>query len=235
MGTMRSIRFGVALLALVCFAGCAGVAAREPQACAAWGGLLGGGLGIGIAQAAGADGADDTGVNLGSLAGGAALGAAAGYAICKALQPEPPPPPPPPPPRPKPTPPPPPPPPPPPKPAGPDPCQERVSFGGVNFDFDKASIREDARPVLGKWAERLIKCGNVNLTIEGHTDSVGPESYNLVLSERRGNSVRDFLVSKGVPASRLNVIGYGETRPIASNATREGRAKNRRVDMVPVQ
>ncbi len=122
-----------------------------------------------------------------------------------------------------------------PAPRGPDPCQERVSFGGVNFDFDKATVRDDARPVLRQWGERLTQCGNVNLMIEGNTDSVGPEAYNQVLSERRANSVRDFLVSRGVPANRLNVAGYGETRPIASNATAEGRAKNRRVDIVPVQ
>lgn len=116
-----------------------------------------------------------------------------------------------------------------------NPCEERVSFGGVNFDFDRAAIRNDAKPVLRDWAARLARCGNVNLTIEGHTDSVGAETYNLALSERRANAVLEYLVAQGVPAARLNVAAYGETRPVASNATPEGRAKNRRVDIVPVQ
>jgi len=116
-----------------------------------------------------------------------------------------------------------------------NPCEERVSFGGVNFDFDRAAIRDDAKPVLRDWAARLTRCGNVNLTIEGHTDSVGAEAYNLLLSERRANAVLQYLVGEGVPATRQNVAAYGETRPVASNATADGRAKNRRVDIVPVQ
>jgi OOP family OmpA-OmpF porin len=108
----------------------------------------------------------------------------------------------------------------------------RVAFGGVNFDFNKATIRSEAGPVLNQWSERLSGCPEVALQIEGHTDATGPEAYNQVLSERRANSVRDYLVSRGIDASRLNPVGRGETRPVASNSTREGRGENRRVEII---
>jgi len=68
--------------------------------------------------------------------------------------------------------------------------------------------------------------------VVGYTDSTGPAKYNQGLSERRAKSVYDYFVSKGIAADRLTTKGYGEERPVASNATREGRAKNRRVELV---
>jgi Outer membrane protein and related peptidoglycan-associated (lipo)proteins len=65
----------------------------------------------------------------------------------------------------------------------------------------------------------------------GHTDSIGTEAYNQKLSERRANAVKAYLVSKGVPASKITTLGKGETQPVATNKTKEGRAKNRRVDV----
>ena len=68
--------------------------------------------------------------------------------------------------------------------------------------------------------------------VAGHTDSTGAEEYNQGLSERRANSVKDYLVSKGVQAQRLQAKGYGESMPVASNDTKEGRAENRRVELI---
>jgi outer membrane protein OmpA-like peptidoglycan-associated protein len=70
-----------------------------------------------------------------------------------------------------------------------------------------------------------------SFTIEGHTDSVGSERSNQILSERRANAVRDYLIANGISDDRLTAVGYGETRPIDSNKTRSGRANNRRVEV----
>lgn len=123
---------------------------------------------------------------------------------------------------------------PPPAPAAkPDPCKEKVSLPGVNFDFAKATIRPDGEKVLGEWEARLEQCSDVHVAIHGFTDSIGSEAYNLKLSQRRADAVRDFLVKKGVSASRLTTKGFGKADPVASNDTPEGRAQNRRVELVP--
>jgi len=99
----------------------------------------------------------------------------------------------------------------------------------VEFDFDKAEIRPGYHARLGDAAAFMKEHQNAVATIEGHTDSTGPDAYNQKLSERRAAAVRDYLIDKGkVEASRLKTVGYGETRPIADNATREGRQRNRR-------
>ena len=100
----------------------------------------------------------------------------------------------------------------------------------IEFDFDKAVIRPDYHATLGDVAEFMDKYPNAVATIEGHTDSTGPEGYNQGLSEQRANAVRDFLSgNKKIDANRLKTVGYGETRPIADNGTRDGRQRNRRV------
>ena len=71
----------------------------------------------------------------------------------------------------------------------------------------------------------------VNLTIEGHTDNVGDDAYNMKLSQQRTESVKEYLISKGISAARLTAIGYGETKPVADNAKAAGKAKNRRVEL----
>lgn len=103
---------------------------------------------------------------------------------------------------------------------------------GVNFDFDKAVIRPQDYAKLDQDIDALKAWGDVDVEVAGHTCSIGTEEYNLGLSQRRAEAVRNYLVSKGVPADRLTVRGYGESRPVASNATREGRAQNRRVELV---
>lgn len=103
---------------------------------------------------------------------------------------------------------------------------------GVNFDFDKAVIRPQDYAKLDQDVEALKAWGDVDVEVAGHTCSIGTEEYNLGLSQRRAEAVRNYLVSKGVSADRLTARGYGESRPVASNATREGRAQNRRVELV---
>ncbi|MDO9387573.1 MAG: OmpA family protein [Thiobacillus sp.] len=103
---------------------------------------------------------------------------------------------------------------------------------GVNFDFDKAVIRPQDYAKLDQDVDAMKAWGDVDVEVAGHTCSIGTEEYNLGLSQRRAEAVRNYLVSKGVSADRLTARGYGESRPVASNATREGRAQNRRVELV---
>jgi outer membrane protein OmpA-like peptidoglycan-associated protein len=103
---------------------------------------------------------------------------------------------------------------------------------GVNFDFDKAVIRPQDYAKLDQDVDAMKAWGDVDVEVAGHTCSIGTDEYNLGLSLRRAEAVRNYLVSKGVSADRLTVRGYGESRPVASNATREGRVQNRRVELV---
>ncbi len=89
-----------------------------------------------------------------------------------------------------------------------------------------------AHPAFDKAAALLQKHERVVVEVAGHTDSVGSDEYNMGLSDRRANSVKDYLTAKGVKASRLSAHGYGESRPVASNDTDEGRAENRRVELI---
>lgn len=121
------------------------------------------------------------------------------------------------------------PPPPPPPPA--PPTKRRIVLRALHFDFDKATIRSDARPVLDEAVRTLKEEPGIIVIAEGHTDSVGSEQYNQRLSLRRAEAVKDYLVRNGIDASRIRVEGRGESNPVASNATAEGRAQNRRVEL----
>jgi outer membrane protein OmpA-like peptidoglycan-associated protein len=107
-----------------------------------------------------------------------------------------------------------------------------IELEGVYFDFDKATIKPEGMAVLDQAAALLQKHERVVVEVAGHTDSVGSDAYNQGLSERRANSVKDYLTSKGVTATRLTARGYGEAQPVASNDTDEGRAENRRVELI---
>ncbi|MGE5189376.1 MAG: OmpA family protein [Gemmatimonadota bacterium] len=102
---------------------------------------------------------------------------------------------------------------------------------GILFDVNKDVVKPEAKTSLAKAAEVLVKYPDTYITVEGHTDSTGSAQYNQDLSERRADRVRDVLVQYGVPPARLSVKGYGETDPIADNATEEGRQANRRVQL----
>lgn len=103
-----------------------------------------------------------------------------------------------------------------------------VSLSGVNFNFDSATLTAKGKSILDSSMSSLK--ASSSLTIEGHTDSTGPDAYNQSLSERRAKSVASYLKSKGVSAS-MATVGKGESSPTASNDTRAGRAANRRVEI----
>jgi len=130
----------------------------------------------------------------------------------------------------------PPPPPPPPAPApAPAPVAKKIVLRGINFDFDKANIKPEFTPVLDEGVDILKANPDVKIVIGGHTDSIGTPEYNQKLSERRAQSVLDYFAKKGIDKNRMKAVGYGETKPIADNKTKEGRALNRRVELQVVQ
>jgi OOP family OmpA-OmpF porin len=207
---MVSSRRVLVILVLVPLAwGCASGRTASLVECAAMGAAAGAGAGA-------ATGHQIEEGDAAAIGGGAAIGIVAGavlgYGVCalipEAEEPAPPPPP---------------------------PAAEKLVLRGVNFAFASDQVDEASKLVLQVAAEQLQKRTDVRVRVEGHTDATGPEDYNQTLSERRANSVRKILVENGVSASRLDAVGFGESRPIASNDTREGRALNRRVELVPIQ
>ena len=101
----------------------------------------------------------------------------------------------------------------------------------ILFDFNSADLRSESRSTLRDLASNFQRYPDETVSVEGHTDNVGSPSYNQTLSERRAYSGKDYLVSQGMPSSRITAIGYGETRPKATNDTPEGRQLNRRVEI----
>jgi peptidoglycan-associated lipoprotein len=109
-----------------------------------------------------------------------------------------------------------------------------LMFEDVHFDFDRYNLRPDALKILDDAITKLQANPTLNVTIEGHCDSIGTVEYNLALGERRANAVRDYLVSRGIGMNRLRTVSYGEERPIADNNTAEGRAMNRRAHLAVI-
>ncbi len=97
------------------------------------------------------------------------------------------------------------------------------------FDFDKSTLKAEGKAKLDELASKLGQVNVETIVATGHTDSIGTDSYNQALSERRANTVKAYLVSKGVAADRVLVEGKGEAQPVADNKTKAGRAQNRRV------
>lgn len=188
--------------------------------CAVMGGALLGGAGA----AAGIQSSNNGNEwKYGLIGGGSglAVGAGAGYLVCSLwpeAKPEPPKPPPPPPRE-------------APKPPPPPPQAERIVLRGVNFAFNSDVVDASSLVVLEVAAEALRNNPGVRVKVEGYTDSIGADAYNMSLSERRAESVRRVLVEKGVPAPRLSAEGFGKSNPVASNATEDGRRLNRRVEL----
>jgi outer membrane protein OmpA-like peptidoglycan-associated protein len=107
-----------------------------------------------------------------------------------------------------------------------------VTFeSGLLFDYDSDVVKSTAASNLRSFAQSLDKYPNTDIMIVGHTDAQGSDSYNQGLSERRAAAARNYLIAQGVPSSRIRTAGRGETEPIASNDTEEGRALNRRVEI----
>jgi OmpA-OmpF porin, OOP family len=218
MRKMQFLAVGAALM--LGLTGCA-MQDRRWGSCAVAGGVIGGVIG-GTAGGVIANNVDNdptdserAGAIAGGAGGGALLGALLGHAICDPEVEAPPPPPaaapPPPPPAQKPL----------------------VTLHGANFDFDKATLKANAKPLLDEAAATMKSKPDMNVSIEGHTDSVGSDAYNQKLSERRAKAVRDYLADEGVSSSRMTIIGWGESKPAESNDTAEGRAENRRVEVIP--
>ncbi len=107
---------------------------------------------------------------------------------------------------------------------------------GVTFDTDSTVIKPTFRDTLDRVAQSMVQYPNSLIDVYGHTDSTGSDAYNQQLSERRAQAVAAYLSSRGVAASRIRSQGFGETQPVASNETEEGRAANRRVEIkiVPI-
>ncbi|WP_163557522.1 OmpA family protein [Halomonas sp. NO4] len=182
---------------------------QQPVVCGIAGGLAGGGIGY----ATSGESDEETGAAIGFT-----TGAAIGGLLCADRTPEPEP-------EPEPM------PEPEPEPA-PEPEFEPVVLSSdVNFAFDSAELRPAAESRLNEVAERLRENRDINVTIAGHTDSIGSAEYNRDLSQRRADSVRDYLVSQGIDTNRMRTVGYGEERPVATNETDAGRAQNRRVEI----
>ncbi|SEH74251.1 Outer membrane protein OmpA [Stutzerimonas xanthomarina] len=205
---MTSLRTAVPVIVMTTFlAGCAGVQKQDWPSCAAVGGVTGAALGA-IESS--------TYTGYGALIGG---GMAAAYcwangteqetvAVVETVEPapmaEP----------------------------EPEPVLEAVRVElDVKFDFDKATVREDAYDDIEVLADFMKQYDQTSTTVEGHTDSIGTDAYNQRLSTQRAQAVRDALVNRyGVEADRLEAVGYGESRPVADNSTDQGRAINRRVE-----
>src|SRR5262245_46675694 len=236
-GVMRFdtiFRSGLAAFLTIWLAGCATNGGPSPGVCA----LIGGGAGLvggGVAGGYYSDDHDDNDNNqligVGIAAAGTAVGAGLGYLVCSLMEEEPKPeprraPPPPPPPAPRAA--------PPPAPKEPDVCKEMVRIHDIKFENDKAEIQPNASTVLDQTAGALQKCPETRVRLNAYTDANGSDAYNQKLSDRRANAVREYLESQGVAAGRIEAKGLGESNPIADNATAEGRAENRRVEIEPI-
>jgi OmpA-OmpF porin, OOP family len=109
--------------------------------------------------------------------------------------------------------------------------RKELVLQGVNFETNKAVLTPDSLTVLDRVAASLRDWPEIRVEIGGHTDSQASNAYNLKLSDSRAKAVRDYLMSKGIDGSRMTAKGYGESKPIADNNTKEGRAQNRRVEL----
>ncbi len=107
-----------------------------------------------------------------------------------------------------------------------------ISMSDILFDVGKASLTADLKTNLAKISGILTIYKDANVIVEGHTDNQGSEEYNHKLSEKRASNVMDFMVTQGIDVKRLSSAGFGFTKPVAENTTKEGRQKNRRVDLV---
>jgi OOP family OmpA-OmpF porin len=204
-------------------AGCGSISPEEEKACligAGVGALAGGGIGAIAAAGPGHGKSSNYEIAVpAGVGGGLILGGIAGCLLGMHREAPPPPPPPLPPP--------------PPPPPAPPPA-EKIVLRGVHFNFDKSFIREVDKPVLDEAADTLKANPNVKVDVNGYCDWIGGERYNQKLSERRSASVAAYLEDKGIPADQLIPQGFGKTNFVATNNTREGRAENRRVELVPL-
>ena len=213
---MVTARGVVAVVTVLALGGCSSI--RKDQYCRwglpAWGAAMGAaGAGFGVGK-----GADDpsngeiAGATVGGALAGGLIGALVGYYVCEPAEAPPPPV------------------------AAPPPPPARgtklATLIGPNFAFNKWNLTPAGKEKVAEAARILKDNPSVRVSVDGHTDSIGSARYNQRLSERRARTVADALVEDGVSAKRLDVRGFGKSKPIADNATEEGRARNRRVEIV---
>ncbi len=118
-----------------------------------------------------------------------------------------------------------------PKPA-PQPVKQAISIQAeALFDFDKSVLKPAGKAAIDEAIAKMKKVDIEMVIAIGHTDSIGTDAYNQKLSERRATTVKEYMVSQGIPAAKITISGKGETQPVASNKTNDGRAKNRRVEI----
>jgi OOP family OmpA-OmpF porin len=216
MRDARIVAGGLALM--LALTGCANFSDRQWSTCAAAGGVVGavvGGVTGGTVANNANSNPDDTerGAAIGGgIVAGAALGALLGHVLCDPMKETPAPPPaaPPPP---------------------PPPSKKMVELHGPQFDFNKATLKPDGKKRVDTAVQTMKDEPSLKVSVDGHTDSIGSDAYNLKLSERRAQAVKDYMVSQGVSASRIATHGYGKSKPVADNKTAEGRAENRRVEI----
>ena len=108
-------------------------------------------------------------------------------------------------------------------------------FQNILFDFDKASLKPESLPIVDEIVVTMLSNPEIKIEISGHTCDIGKDSYNLELSKRRAKTIVDYLVTKGVEATRLTSEGYGETKPLNGNKTLKERQQNRRVEVKVLQ
>jgi len=217
---MRKLRSLVALLAVAALASSCAMGGRKWGSCAVAGGVIGataGGItGGALANNIPDDPSDGTrgGAIAGGIVGGGLLGALLGHVICDPMeepvaQPAPA--------------------------AAEAPPPSGTHIGelkGANFAFNSAKITPEGEAKLGDTVATLQKHPDIKVTCNGYTDSVGSQQYNLKLGQRRADSVKSYLVSQGIDSSRISTGSFGKENPVASNDTAEGRAENRRVEIV---
>jgi outer membrane protein OmpA-like peptidoglycan-associated protein len=107
---------------------------------------------------------------------------------------------------------------------------ETIRINNVFFDFAKATLQPESYPELDRVVEMMKLNNNFKIEIRGHTDNVGGEANNQTLSENRAQSVRNYIISKGINDSRVTSIGFGESKPVSANTSEKGRQENRRVE-----
>jgi outer membrane protein OmpA-like peptidoglycan-associated protein len=105
-----------------------------------------------------------------------------------------------------------------------------IVLNNIFFDFDKAVLKPESFPELNRIVQLMNERPGMTVEVTGHTDATGPAEYNMILSERRAKAVSGYLVKQGIAADRIATLFHGESKPIETNDTREGRAKNRRVE-----
>ena len=215
---MRKLRSLVALLAVAALASSCAMGGRKWGSCAVAGGVIGATAG-GITGGALVNNLDDDasdgergGAIAGGIVGGGLLGALLGHVICDPIeepvaQAAPPP--------------------------APIPAGTHIGeLKGANFAFNSAKITPEGEAKLSDTVATLKSHPDVKVVCSGYTDSVGSQQYNLKLGQRRADSVKDYLVSQGIDSSRIRTDSFGKEHPVASNDTAEGRAENRRVEIV---